>query len=237
MEYKVEALMLRAVDYGENDKMVTLLTAERGKLGAAMKGVKKAGAKLKFAAQPFCFAEYVLAERAGRYTVTAASMHDGFYSLRESVEKFYAAAAVCEVCDRISFEGMQSGKLLVAAVTALTELCEEEGSLPLIRFLLRALEIAGYPVTADECPACGKKPRGRMFFDVASGSFFCGECAVGTPASETTYHTLRRALGEEYGEEFLTADGEKRGIRLLLTCLSYQTDSSFPSLSEYLRML
>ncbi len=52
MEFKADALLLRAVDYGENDKMVTLLTAERGKIGVGMKGVKKAGAKLKFAAQP-----------------------------------------------------------------------------------------------------------------------------------------------------------------------------------------
>ena len=50
MEFKTDALLLRAADYGENDRMVTLLTAERGKLGAAMKGVRRAGAKLKAAA-------------------------------------------------------------------------------------------------------------------------------------------------------------------------------------------
>ncbi len=45
--------MLRATDYLENDKILTLLTAEKGKITAGIKGVKKAGAKLKFAAQPF----------------------------------------------------------------------------------------------------------------------------------------------------------------------------------------
>ena len=58
--------MIRAVDYGENDKILTLLSAERGKISAGIKGVKKAGAKLKFAAQPFCLAEYVLTGRGGR---------------------------------------------------------------------------------------------------------------------------------------------------------------------------
>ena len=53
MESKTDALLLRAVDYGENDKIVTLLTADRGKIAAAVKGVKNAGAKLRFAAQPF----------------------------------------------------------------------------------------------------------------------------------------------------------------------------------------
>ena len=63
MEQIVNALMLKAADYNENDKILTLLTAERGRITAGIKGVKKAGAKLKFAAQPFCFAEYVLSRR------------------------------------------------------------------------------------------------------------------------------------------------------------------------------
>ena len=61
MEFKADALLLRAVDYGENDRIATLLTAERGKIGAALKGVRKAGAKLRFAAHPIGFAEGVLA--------------------------------------------------------------------------------------------------------------------------------------------------------------------------------
>ena len=102
MEFKADALLLRAVDYGENDRIATLLTAERGKIGAALKGVRKAGAKLRFAAQPFCFAEYVFASRGGRNTVTAASLHDAFYALCEDVGRFYAAAVVAEACDKIA---------------------------------------------------------------------------------------------------------------------------------------
>ena len=149
MEFKTDALLLRAADYGENDKMATLLTAERGKIGAALKGVKKANAKLKFAAQPFCFAEYVLAEKSGRHTVISASLHDGFFPLREDVGKYYAAAVVCEACDKLMYEEMPGGELLVAAVTALTEMCGEETAFPLVKFLLTALRLAGYPVRAD----------------------------------------------------------------------------------------
>ena len=126
MEFKTDALLLRAVDYGEYDKIVTLLTADRGKIAAAMKGVKKAGAKLRFAAQPFCFAEYVFAARGGRNTVTSAALHDGFYALCEDVTRYYAAAVVTETCDRLSLEGMQAAPLLVAAVTALEGLCADE---------------------------------------------------------------------------------------------------------------
>ncbi len=237
MEIKTDALVLRTVDYGENDKIITLLTAEYGKIGASCKGVKKAGAKLKFAAQPFCFAEYVLASRSNRYTVTAASLYDGFYPIREDITAFYAATAVCEACDALLYEGMVNPELLVSAITALKGIAEGEIARSLIAFLLRAMELAGYPVNAEECSACGGKIRGKLFFDLASGSFFCEKCAVGTPASESTYHLLRRELGLCYEEERISPDAEKRALRLLSAYYTYQTEGEIASLKEYLRFV
>ena len=78
MEVKVNAIVIRAVDYKDNDRILTLYSLEKGKITAGIKGVKKAGAKLKFASEPFCFAEYILAEKNGRYTVTGASYYEIF---------------------------------------------------------------------------------------------------------------------------------------------------------------
>ena len=91
MEVKTDAVVLKAIDYKDNDKLLTLFSPSLGKITAGIKGVKKPKAKLAFAAQPFCFAEYVLAERGGRYTVTAAYLHESFFELRADVEAFYAA--------------------------------------------------------------------------------------------------------------------------------------------------
>lgn len=228
MEFKTDALLLRTADYGENDKMVTLLTADRGKIGAAMKGVKKANARLKFAAQPFCFAEYVLAEKSGRYTVVSASLYDGFFPLREDVNAYYAASVVAEACDKLLFEGMPGGALLVAAVTALKEFCEGEPPFPLIVFLLEALRLAGYPVVAELPKNVDTSP---LFFDMASGSF---STEKGTPASAVTYRTLRRALGHELPRE---QEGEKRALKLLYSYFAYQTDAELSSLPELIRLL
>ena len=88
MEIKLSAVTLRAADYGENDKILTLLTAENGKITAGIKGVKKPNAKLKFAAQPFCFAEFVLVKKGDKLTVTNCSELESFYDLRTDINKF-----------------------------------------------------------------------------------------------------------------------------------------------------
>lgn len=244
MDLKMDALLLRAVDYGENDRMVTLLTAERGKIGAAMKGVRKAGAKLRFASQPFCFAEYVLAEKGGRNTVTQASLHDGFYDLRTNVGAYYAAACVTEVCDLFAMENMAAGPLLVCAVTALGEI-EQNLAAPdpaLVKFLAEAVMLAGYPLSAGDCPVCGKKLSGRRYFDLQTGAFNCSDCAVGVPASPSTYDAIRSALysidktfpgGEGAHAE---ADGYRRALRLLRAYIAYQTDAALPALSQYVAL-
>lgn len=235
MDFKTDALLLRAADYGENDKMVTLLSAERGKFGAAMKGVRRQGAKLRFAAQPFCFAEYTVAERSGRKTVTSAFLYDGFYALRESVETFYAAASVTEICDVLSLEGMACGKLLVAAVGALEEFCGGGSAFALVRFLLKALQFAGYPVRAENvCPVCGATLSGRMRFDMERGAFYCTGCSTGVPASESTCKTVRAALR---GETETGEDGVRRALRLLLAYLNYHTESRLSVCEEYVRMV
>ena len=85
MEIKTDAIVLRATDYRDADKILTLLTPSEGKITAGIKGVKKSGARLAFAAQPFAFCEYVLAEKCGRRTVVSAYQHDGFFPLRTDV--------------------------------------------------------------------------------------------------------------------------------------------------------
>ena len=235
MDYKADALVLRAADYGEYDRMVTLLTAERGKIGAGMKGVRKAGAKLNFASQPFCFSEYVFAEKGGRFTVTQASLHEGFFGLRLDLKKYYAGAAVLQTCDAFSAEGMPCGELLVGAVETLSAIETENGHTmsAVLRFLLRTLRLAGYPVSAEGCTVCGREMEGRRRFDMASGSFRCAGCGDGVPVSAVTYDAIRAALkgDAEDGE-----DGVRRALRLMKAYVLYHTETELSALEEFLSL-
>lgn len=237
MEIKVNALMIRAVDYGENDKILTLLTAERGKITAGIKGVKKAGAKLKFAAQPFCLAEYVLASRGERYTVIQASESESFYDLRCDIGRFYAASALCEAASALVFEEDASPEMFLYAVSGLRDMCAGNEGMALIRFLLKALRLSGYGFTVGSCSECGRdlSEDEVIRFDMDAGVFTCKDCGTGFGVSASTYAVLRAADGRPCGE--VTADGIKRALRLLREYFAAKTDSRFLCLSEYLRLI
>lgn len=228
--------MLRAVDYLENDKVLTLLTAERGKITAGIKGVKKAGAKLKFAAQPFCFAEYILAERGGRYTVTQASECESFYELRTDICKFYAACAVCETACALTYEGDGNSEIFADCVRTLSSMCACDEALTLISFLLSVLRRSGYGITLDKCHVCGASLPGsdKVRFDMDGGSFGCWNCGKGVGVSGVTYSVL---LASEGRSAEITDEGKKRALKLLREYLAYKTDAKCVSLSEYIKLI
>ena len=68
--HKVLGVVTRAVNYRDHDRILTLVTRERGKLTATARGCRKPQSKLLTAASPFCYGEYVLNERNGRFYVS-----------------------------------------------------------------------------------------------------------------------------------------------------------------------
>ncbi|MGN0805125.1 MAG: DNA repair protein RecO [Candidatus Coproplasma sp.] len=235
---KVNALMLRSTDYLENDKILTLLTAERGRITAGIKGVRKAGAKLKFASQPFCFAEYILAERGGRYTVTQASECESFYELRCDVNKFYASCAVCETAIALTAEGENTEGIFTDCICALRDMCSQDESICLINFLLSALERGGYKLALNKfCPVCGESliGRGKLKFNMEEGEFTCWDCSNGVGVSGITYEVLcadKKSCGDN-----LDSEGKKRALKLLNEYILSKTDIKLLSLAEYLNLI
>lgn len=238
MEVIVNALMLRAVDYKDNDKILTLLTDGYGKIAAGIRGVKKAGAKLKFASQPFCFAEYVLSKNGQKYTVINACESESFYDLRTDINKFYAACALSESVCAMTAEGEECNEIFTESVKALSNMCNGDEGFELVKFLCFLLKNAGYGISADKCPHCGESLIGKsqLRFDTDIGSFTCFDCGKGSGASRSTYNVVRKVYNLSYEKEYVSSDGIKRALRMLREYLRIKLGIGLNSLNEYIKL-
>ena len=236
MEEKFNGLVIAKTEYGENDRIVKIFTLEKGTVSANLKGVKRAGAKLKFASEPFCFAEFTCSERAGRRTVTGASLKDSFYPVRESIEKFFAGGTILEFIRRFAREEITSPKLFLAAVDGLKELAYGDKSphYTLCRFLLSALEISGYAINTDGCFNCGKEIETRAFFDAFSGGFLCEDCfhGEGREINAATYFALKKVAEEKA----VTQEETVFALRLLDFYIKIKTEEKLNSMQELLKL-
>lgn len=120
MELKVNALCLRADDVGESDKMIALAAFGYGKLSARVRSVKSPKAKLKLAASPFCFGEYLLVKKDGRFTVTGCSPEENFFPCWEDIRRYAAANIIVEILGKVIREEIDCGTETALALLALS---------------------------------------------------------------------------------------------------------------------
>ncbi len=212
MEEKLHGLVLSAVNYNDNDKILSVYTLEKGIMSVKVKGVKKANAKLRFVAEPFCFAEIIVFTSVKFNTLIGASLIDSFYPIRENIDKFFSASVILEFIKKFAREEMVSVDLFTLAVEGLKELAytEKTAESVLSYFLIKGLEFAGYKLNLSGCVSCGadieKTDSTRIFFDYNNGGFFCEECRE-TNAREiqlSTYKSLRLIEGGGVEEKNLS---------------------------------
>ena len=177
----VKAICLKAVDYLDSDKMLLLFGAENGKFSARIRGVRKAEAKLKFCAQPFCFGEYEVTEKGGRYIVTNCTEIESFSSVSRDVDAYYSACAMTEFCSAVLQENQPNVELFIQLALALKYLTEKQPKLVLIKFLLEGLKSSGFGLTFDKCDSCGSETFSSLSLNLTDGGVACNDC-IGTGA-------------------------------------------------------
>lgn len=221
MEEKYNALCVRSVNYGESDKMLTLFTLEKGLVSCKLAGARKAKAKLRFAGEPFCFAEYVLTEKQDRRTVIEAEEIDEFYGIRADLTRFYCASVILEYIRVFLVENSSEYGIFSQTIAALKGIEESDSFLFLDWFLVGALRESGYGIENYDCSVCGEKLENRAFIDFDSSEFFCEE-HYPLSATEIRFSTyeLLSALSRLTLEEmkaFFRSDSASENISRLST--------------------
>ena len=232
MEEKQNGIVLGGVNYSESDKILNIFTLEKGIVGAKIKGVKKANAKLKFASEPFCFAEFIFSTNGQKRTVIGASLIDSFYPVRENIEKYFCASTVVEFIKHFYKEEMVDEKEFFLAVNALKDIAYTKNHLSaLVKFLIDALKNFGFSLSLSGCFHCQTEIKGRTFFDYKSGAFLCEDCLEEgcREINGTTLMALQKAEKGQLDDEH---QGTKKALKLLEFYILNRAEESLNSLSE-----
>ena len=176
MDVTTKALALRATDYKENDKFILLYSLDYGKITVHAKGIRKASAKLKFAADQFCFGQYELAKIDDRFTLKTCDQLESFYSLREDVVVYYSACTIAECLANYTEEGQSEPPLFIEMLKALQALTNGvEPLLVTLRYLFAFMQMQGFQLRLDGCLSCGKSSK-KLYLDLQRGGMLCDTC-------------------------------------------------------------
>ncbi|MCG7383228.1 DNA repair protein RecO [Paenibacillus sp. ACRRY] len=178
MLYRVEGIVIRSMDYGEGNKIITLCTESGGKVGVLVRGAKKPKSRHAALVQPFTYGQYVYFRNTGLGTLNAGEIIESYHELREDLVKAAYASYACELLDRV-LQDEETGafwfKQLKACLQALKE--EKDPSVITSLYEMKILQSAGYGPSLDECISCGQeRPDEQLFVSPRLGGVLCRAC-------------------------------------------------------------
>jgi len=180
---RTEALILRAVDFGESDRIVHLLTPRTGRLTAIAKGakrsVKRFGGTLDFFNH--LRVQLVLPRTSQMARLEHARLLRTFEGLRTRPRSFALGSYLLELLDRLSPEGgapRDLDQLFGFALRALGTLDRRDPDARLRMLVeLCALDALGLRPELRRCVRCGEDVEGPAAgFSISDGGPVCPGC-------------------------------------------------------------
>src|SRR5690348_14226045 len=103
--YKTEAVVLRSIRLGEADRVLHLYTAERGRVGAVAKGVRKTSSRFGARLEPLSHVEVMLHQGSGELqTVTSVDLVRAHSAVREDYHRLSVGLIGAEAMLRLFSE-------------------------------------------------------------------------------------------------------------------------------------
>ncbi|OQA91797.1 MAG: DNA repair protein RecO [Elusimicrobia bacterium ADurb.Bin231] len=155
MIYNTHAIVIKKNDFRNYDRLLTLYTADFGKLKASAKSVRKSGARLVSVTELFVVSELriFLKSGSGLCKIIGGVILDSNSFIRYNISSFYEASYICEVMNLLTPDRQPNLDKFFLLRATLSLLNKDEGNQK-ETFVKRLLHLTGFGVkefkTADE---------------------------------------------------------------------------------------
>lgn len=178
MKRAVDGLILRETPVGENDKLLTVLTATEGRILMTAKGARSLHSKVMPICRLFTYANLEYYEKNDRRWLSGGSVNDSFFGLNSDMEGFALAAYIAQVAAEITGEGVEADEIL--RMTLNTLYCIEKRQKPYAQikgvYEWFAASVSGFSPDLRRCDECGCFESPTMWLDVMNGCLLCDSC-------------------------------------------------------------
>ena len=196
--------MLRSIRFGEADRVLHLYSADRGRVGAVAKGVRRVRSRMGGRLEPLARVRLVLHEGRGELcTVTAVDTVHAHAALRESRQPLERAGTACDAVLRL-FDSAEPNRpaynLLCNQLALLDSDAAAATRAQSLAFRMKLLLAAGFAPELASCASCGEADD-LGGFSPAAGGVVCASCEAGSfPLGAEAHEFLVGALANPLAE-------------------------------------
>lgn len=217
-------MVLSSMKINDFDKRLVLLTKEKGKLTAFVKGALKPKSQYVASTQSFAFGEFILYEGKNSNSITSISIQDYFSELSEDLEVAYMAMYFCEFMTLITNENVDEREQLKLLYCGLKALIRKKLPINLIRYIFeyKSLVNMGVAPLCFECTECSAE--GVTYYSPMNSGMYCERCGKLQKTSrilnESTFYALQfiAATNSEKLFSFLVNEQVENELRYVAKC-------------------
>ncbi len=174
------AIVVKVVDYGESDKIVTFFTETFGKITGIAKGAKRSKKRFVNKLEFFTLLEITVipSRRSSLCLIDQANLLNTFPGLREHYHRYTGAMLMCEMIDQWTREYDSDVELFSLLASTLEKISTCRVKENVIFFLIKMLDILGFGLQLDHCIVCDKFETNALpySFSPARNGIICGKC-------------------------------------------------------------
>lgn len=179
--YRVEGIVIRVKDLGEADRIVTILSRERGKVRGVAKGARRPRSRLSAPSQAFSHCKFLMFPRKSLDVVSQAEVKEPFFGIHQDIERMAYATYVAELTDEMT-EPDESNEPLFAVLLSTLHIINSgfDPEIAVRAFEMKLMDVLGFRPDLDACSVCGKphrELRGAVAFLPRAGGIVCSACA------------------------------------------------------------
>lgn len=210
MKFSTDGLVIREKHLGESDRVISILTRDRGVISAFVTGALKPKSRNAAGTALLSYSTFLIAKSKEHYRVSESEVHSVFFGLRADIERLSLAQYFCELCrNLIPEESSESEEFLRLVLNSLSFLEKGKTDIHLLKAIteLRLLTVAGFMPDLVGCRACGQDMSPKLFLDLNGGELVCDACrAVDTQQGElaeldrTTFTAMRHIVYSDFNK-------------------------------------
>ncbi len=188
-------VIIKALDYKENDKLIWIYTEGLGKITAVARGAKKSKSGLFAITLPLCYGDYTIFKGKNLSNIQEGKIINSFQGLMSNLDKLTYSSYLCELIDIALVEGERNLYLYKEFITTLYLLDTDAIDYELLirSFELKLLKATGYGLVLDYCVNCRKKINVSNYISLSNFGGVCDECEKthGLYVSKGCYNSLK----------------------------------------------
>lgn len=178
--YRTTGIVLRRRDFDEADRLLTVLSRDRGKLSLLAKGARKITSRKAPHVDLFRQVDLLVHQGRNFGIISQAESVHCFNAVCEDLTRLAAAHYLAELTDAFVAEGDEAEGVYHLLLATLRWL--DEGGDPRVAqryFEMHLLDLAGYRPQLYRCLGCDRWLEETVNrFEAAAGGMFCPECGA-----------------------------------------------------------